>query len=198
MIYTDVWPFGLLLAHRLILVAQANLRIKKACINSQCFDFYVKRDVHVRLQRFTEKKLFSLLKKGNSWNKALCIIIRSLIYSDIAFKMHGVKSVYWLKEHQGYQNDSIPRALYFRSFSSKYSWKKNTFSLMAGAKSCRRGFKCISNKTQLTRKHIALKKLRHVSLRITLNHWDKEPKIWCSCSTQGDKVSAVIRSTLSN
>lgn len=124
MIYTDVWPFGLLLAHRLILVAQANLRIKKACINSQCFDFYLKRDVHVRLQRFTEKKLFSLLKKGNSWNKALCIIILSLIYSDTAFKMHGVKSVYWLKEHQGYQNDSIPRALYFRSFSSKYSWKK--------------------------------------------------------------------------
>lgn len=124
MIYTDVWPFGLLLAHRLILVAQANLRVKKACINSQCFDFYLKRDVHVRLQRFTEKKLFSLLKKGNSWNKALCIIILSLIYSDTAFKMHGVKSVYWLKEHQGYQNDSIPRALYFRSFSSKYSWKK--------------------------------------------------------------------------
>lgn len=29
---------------------------KKACINSQCFDFYLKRDVHVRLQRFTEKK----------------------------------------------------------------------------------------------------------------------------------------------
>lgn len=65
MIYTDVWPFGLLLAHRLILVAQANLRIKKACINSR-FDFYLKRDLHVRLQRFTEKKLFSLLKKGNS------------------------------------------------------------------------------------------------------------------------------------
>lgn len=55
MIYTDVWPFGLLLAHRLILVAQANLRIKKACINSR-FDFYLKRDVHARLQRFTEKK----------------------------------------------------------------------------------------------------------------------------------------------
>lgn len=43
------------------------------------------------------KEIILSIKPGNFWNKALCIIILSLIYSDIASKMHGVKSVYWLK-----------------------------------------------------------------------------------------------------